>query len=473
MPKEFRDLNIKSLSCDSRNTQEGSLFVALKGTKEDGADFIAEALQKGARVVIKNSHGKHLRVSPRACILSVADPRKTLLDISNRFYDNPSRKVQTIGITGTNGKTTISYLIESVLKNAGKRPAVIGTVNYRLAGKVLPSRNTTPGLLDNQHYLAQMAKERISHSVMEVSSHALDQGRVDAIGFRAAVFTNLTGDHLDYHKNMENYFQAKVKLFTGLSNKAAAVINTDDVYGRRLISLSKGKLVTYGLKGKAIVSAENVRLDSAGTMFTVKIAHHTIPIQTKLIGLHNVYNILAAAAVCHALGINKNAIKAGIEKISVVPGRLEQVRTGQPFHVFVDYAHTEDALYNVLRSLKGVSRAKIILVFGCGGDRDKTKRPKMGCVAGELADFTVVTSDNPRSENPQAIIKEIISGFKGKNYKVITNRKKAIRGALSLAKPGDVVLIAGKGHEDYQIFKNKTIHFDDREVARKFLKCLT
>ena len=386
-----------------------------------------------------------------------------------RFYGNPSQAVKTIGITGTNGKTTVSYVIEAILKQAAKKSGVLGTINYRVGNKILPSVNTTPGLIDNQQFLFDLAKQNIPYCIMEVSSHALDQGRVDMIDFQTAVFTNLTSDHLDYHKNTKNYFQAKAKLFTKLAPRASAVVNVDDEYGRRLVTMTKGKVLTYGWKQKADIAVKNIRPSLSGSTFLLQTPRGAQEIKTPLIGFHNIYNLLAAAGAAYADGISLEDIKTAIEKFSNVPGRLEKIETKRGYHVFVDYAHTEDGLKNVLSSFKEISPARIILVFGCGGDRDKTKRPKMGRIAGELADFTIVTSDNPRSEDPQAIVDQVVKGFSKSVYKVILDREEAIREALRSANKGDIVLIAGKGHEDYQIFKDKKIHFDDREVVRNIL----
>lgn len=474
LPDRFASLDVESISCDSRDIQKNSLFVAVKGPISDGADFITQAIAKGAKVIAKEKGRSDADdfANKDVCVLIVKDSKKFLRDILRRFYGDPSQIVRTIGITGTNGKTTISYLFESILRRAGKKCTVIGTVNYRLGDKIIPSKNTTPGIVDNQRYLSQMVREGTDYCVMEVSSHALDQGRVDAIDFKVGVFTNLTGDHLDYHKTMEEYFTAKALLFSRLSKSSCAVINIDDEYGLRLLPITRADITTYALNHKADVTAENIVLNFSQTAFTLKTPQGKISIQTKLIGRHNIYNILAAAAGCLAEGLSLETIRDGIENLAVVPGRLEQVVCGQDFNVFVDYAHTEDALKNVLTNLRVVSQARIIVVFGCGGDRDKTKRPKMGRVAGQLADWCILTSDNPRSEDPQSILKQVISGFEKTNYEVIADRETAIKKALLSAKKGDIVLIAGKGHETYQIFKDKTIDFDDREVVRNFFSCL-
>ena len=466
LPRRYASFNVRAVTPDSRFVQKNDMFIAVKGADRDGHDFIEQAVLKGAQVIVESEN--RLKNSD-LCILKVADTKRFLADASQRFFNYPSKKIKTIGITGTNGKTTITYLIESILNAGRKKCGVLGTINHRLGKKIISSKNTTPGVIDNQRYLSDMLKNRCQYCVMEVSSHALDQGRVEGIDFKAAVFTNLTGDHLDYHRNLENYFLAKSRLFTSLSSAANAVINIDDSYGQRLTRMTKGKVFTYGLKGQAKIKACRIELDFRGSAFTICSPFGEITIRTSLIGRHNVYNILAAAAVSLALGIPLKTIKKGIENLKSVPGRLERVSGGQDFHIFVDYAHTEDALRNVLSNLRIVSKARILVVFGCGGDRDRTKRPKMGKAATDLADEAIITSDNPRSENPESIIREIVSGCKKQNYTVMIDRKKAIKEALSRAQKNDVVLIAGKGHETYQIFKNKTIHFDDREIVKKYL----
>ncbi len=471
IPSTFANSQVPSISCDSRQVIPQSLFVALKGPTLNGADFISDAIKKGATVIVKNEGTLNGFHDSKICVIDVKDTSQFWREIVRNFFGNPSKNVKTVGITGTNGKTTLTYLMESILNAAGQKCGVIGTVNYRIGKKVLPAKNTTPGLLDNQGYLAQLAEEGIKYCAMEVSSHALEQRRVDLIDFAVGVFTNLTGDHLDYHHTMENYFKAKAILFEGLSPAAAAVINVDDSYGCRLAGLTKAKVISYGIKNRADIRAEEIQLKPGETDFLIKFPARELWIHSQLIGEHNVYNILAAVAASDALGIDPAQMKIGVEKLAGIPGRLEQVPCGKNFYVFVDYAHTEDALKNVLVSLKRISRGRVLLVFGCGGDRDQTKRPQMGRVASELADFSFVTSDNPRTENPEVIIDQILKGFAGKNVKVIVDREKAIQAALEEARKEDIVLITGKGHEDYQIFKDKTIHFDDREVVREYLQC--
>ncbi len=472
----FKDHSIALISCDSRESQANGLFVALPGLTVNGADFIAQAIAQGANTVAKTGAGRQLGkylISEHVCVLDVPDPKQFLRQAAERFYGQPSQKLGVIGITGTNGKTTITYLLESIIHAAGQKCGVIGTVNYRIGSRILPSKNTTPSFLDNERYLAQLVTEQAEFCVMEVSSHALAQGRVEGIHFSAAVFTNLTQDHLDFHKDMESYFQAKALLFTGLHSNACAIINSDDAYGRRLTALSRGKVTTYGFAVPADIQAVDVRYDLKGTALTVRFPDGKINMNTGLIGRHNVYNILAAAACAYRQGFALAAIQKGIEQLRQVPGRLDPVEGPQDFFVFIDYAHTEDGLVNVLKALRAVSSNKIIVVFGCGGDRDHGKRPKMGQAACALADYAIVTSDNPRTEDPQAIINAVIGGFSKKNFEICIERREAIERALKMARKGDVVLIAGKGHEDYQIFKDQTIPFNEREITCSLLKKLS
>lgn len=468
-----KEQKILLISCDSRQAQAQGLFVALSGYKVNGEDFIKDAVAQGAVVVAKKGAGRALSnytIPESVTVLDVDDPKRFLRQITLKFYDNPSVKVRTIGVTGTNGKTTITYLLESILKADGRSCAVIGTVNYRIAGKVYPSKNTTPGFLDNQQNLRSLADAKIPYCVMEVSSHALDQGRVDGIDFVSAVFTNLTQDHLDYHHDMESYFKAKAILFENLTAANGAIINVDDAYGQRLLGLSKGKHVTYGIRNKADVRAVHVKHALSGTQLDIIFPNGAISVKTRFIGEHNVYNILAASACAYQEGISLSKIRQGIQELVCVPGRLEPIDAGQQFFVFVDYAHTPDGLINVLKALRTVSSNKIILVFGCGGDRDKTKRPQMAKAAGELADHSIITSDNPRSEEPEAIINDIQAGFTGQSCEIIVDRQEAIARALAIAQPNEIVLIAGKGHEDYQIFKDRTIEFNEPKIIKEIIQ---
>lgn len=468
-----RGMVINTISCDSRQEQPQGLFVALSGFKVNGEDFIKDAVAQGAVVVAKKGTARNLSnyvIPDSICVLDVDDPKCFLKEVALRFFDHPSRKLKVIGVTGTNGKTTITYLLESIFRANHKTSAVIGTVNYRIAGKVLPSKNTTPGFLENQSHLAHMAASQIPYCVMEVSSHALDQGRVEGIDFSSAIFTNLTQDHLDYHKDMESYFRAKSLLFTNLTSQAHALINVDDPYGLKLKSISKGKICTYAIHQEADVRAMGIQSSLKGMKMDVKFPSGKVSIQTRFIGHHNIYNILAACACAFQEGVSLEKISRGVEDLTHVPGRLQPVDMGQDFFVFIDYAHTPDGLINVLKALKSVSSNKIILVFGCGGDRDRTKRPQMGKAACELADYSIVTSDNPRSEEPEAIIQEIKVGFSKSNFEIIVDRKEAIGRALKMAQPQEIVLIAGKGHEDYQILKNRTIPFNEVEIVQDLLR---
>jgi len=472
LPAAFQDFDVLTVSCDSREEQKDGLFVALPGAKFNGMDFIKDAVAKGAKIIVSCHPEAKLKdlKDNKICILDVDDPRSFLHAIGPRFYDFPSTKINCAGVTGTNGKTTITYLIESIIHGCSKSCGVIGTVNYRIGKKIVPSKNTTPGVLDNQRYLAQLVGEDVDYCVMEASSHALDQGRLEGIGFSAAIFTNLTQDHLDYHKDMESYFKAKSLLFKNISSDAASIINADDEYGKRLVHICHNRVITYAVDAHADVRAQNITYHLSGSEFDIVFPNGKIKIQTRFIGKHNIYNILAAFAWGISQDLDPEMISCGIEKLTHVPGRLEPVENNKGFYVFIDYAHTEDGLVNVLKALRAVSPEKIILVFGCGGDRDRTKRPKMARAACQLADHSIVTTDNSRSEDPQAIIAEVIAGFTKKNYEICVDRKEAIGRALKLAQKNQIVLIAGKGHEDYQVLKDRTIAFNEREIVKECLQ---
>jgi UDP-N-acetylmuramoyl-L-alanyl-D-glutamate--2,6-diaminopimelate ligase len=473
VPPAFGDFEVGNISCDSREEQKDGLFVALPGSKFNGEDFIKEAASRGARIIVRKRADSRQDpasgLADNVCILDVDDPKLFLHGIGQRFYGNPSEKIKSVGVTGTNGKTTVTYFIESIIHAARKRCGVIGTVNYRIGEKVLPSKNTTPGFLDNQRYLAKLAGLGADYCVMEVSSHALDQGRLEGVNFSAGIFTNLTQDHLDYHKDMENYFRAKSLLFKNLKSTAVSVINVDDPYGRKLLPQTRSRKLTYAIDGPADVKAKNLNFKLGGSDFEIHYPRGRIKIHTPFIGRHNVYNILAAWTWGLSASINVDTIRRGIENLACVPGRLESVGNHRGIYIFIDYAHTEDGLVNVLKALRSVSPAKIILVFGCGGDRDRTKRPKMAQAACLGADYSIVTSDNPRSETPRAIIDQIVTGFTKKNFEICEDRKQAIGRAIKMAGENEVVLIAGKGHEDYQIFKDRTVAFNEREIVKAFL----
>lgn len=464
------EVKVTHVTCDSRAAKKGSAFVAFRGFAQDGFRFIGDALDNGASVIVAE---KDFNAPDGVYKILVKDTRKALPVIADNFYGKPSTKLKMIGVTGTNGKTTITYLIESIVIAAGKSSGVIGTINYRIKDRKFEAKNTTPGPLELQALFAEMVREKARFAIMEVSSHSLDQGRVDSISFDAAIFTNIKRDHLDYHKTEREYFLAKAKIFDKLKGGGTAILNMDDakVYGIR--KTIRRKVLTFSIHSdKADVFAENIRTGQDGSRFSIVAKGRKIDIKTPLMGMHNVSNILAAAAASLACGIGLAAIKRGIEDFSIVPGRLESVDHDRPFKVFVDFAHTEDALLNVLDIVRRISLNKVITVFGCGGNRDRTKRPLMGRAACSLSDIVVITSDNPRFEDPADIIDEIEAGVKNdfSNYTIEPDRREAIKKAIGLADKGDVVLIAGKGHEKYQIIKDKVLPFDDCEIARGVLK---
>ena len=464
-------LEIKGITSNSRDVRKGFVFVAIKGNCQDGSNFIKEALANGASVVVMQKGKCKIRIPDRIKLLRVADCRRFLAQACAEFYGFPSNKLGVCGITGTNGKTTISYLIEAIAKQAGHNCGVIGTINYRFQDKIIEAKNTTPAPCQLQGLFAKMLALKVKYCAVEVSSHALDQERVLGVNFRSAIFTNLTQDHLDYHKNFENYFQAKAKLFRVLSASAVAIINNDDKYGRRIKQISQAKIMTYGIENKSTVMAKDINLGAQATEFTLLGPKINNKIRTNLIGRHNIYNILAAICWGITQGLNFRDIKSAIEKFKNVPGRLEKISCKKGYTVFVDYAHTPDALFNVLNTLRPIVKGKIIVIFGCGGQRDRLKRPKMGRVATSLADYAIINSDNPRSESPLRIIKDIEKGIsKSKNnYCLIPQRSAAICKGISMLRKDDCLLVAGKGHENYQVLKNKILHFNDREEIKKCL----
>jgi UDP-N-acetylmuramyl-tripeptide synthetase len=483
------EARVTSLHYGSGDVDPGGVFFAIQGFAADGHAFIDDACRRGAQVVVAEK-----QVSPGVPVLRVADSRTALAQAAAAFYDHPSRHLNLIGLTGTNGKTTVSYLVENILIQAGLSAGVIGTVNYRHSGKVVPASRTTPESLDLQRILAEMRQEAVTHVVMEVASHGLDLHRVDACRFDVAVFTNLTQDHLDFHGDMERYWASKKSLFTRhlvrgpKKHRARAVINRDDPRGAELIAAMADKtpLVTFGLSSKNHVWPEVRRTDLNGLEAVVQTPRGPMTMTSSLVGQHNLENILAAIGCGIALDLPLQAIRTGIVATTAVPGRLESVPDEGGRFIYVDYAHTPDALQNVLQALAKLSRRRMICVFGCGGDRDRRKRPLMGEIAARLSDLAVVTSDNPRTEDPEAIIadalegvrqaaprvytrQEVQNGFTERGHVVVPDRREAIHLAISLAKPGDTVLIAGKGHETYQMIGRTTIPFDDREEARQAL----
>ncbi|WP_172839041.1 UDP-N-acetylmuramoyl-L-alanyl-D-glutamate--2,6-diaminopimelate ligase [Thermanaeromonas toyohensis] len=468
---------IRGLHYDSRRVEPGFLFVAVPGFRTDGHLYLKEAAERGAVAAVIQ---KEVPLPPGISWIRVRDTRMALADLAAYFYGYPSRRLRLFGVTGTNGKTTTTYLIEGLLSQAGRPTGLLGTVANRLGEQVLTTEHTTPESLDLQRLLAWMVDSGAEAVAMEVSSHALALERVRGTEFDVAVFTNLTQDHLDFHRNMEDYFNAKAKLFTSLgegfkSGFKYAVINSDDLWSPRLIALTKVPVITYGLRTKAMVRAENVKMESTGTFLEVVCAGQRYPLHLKLVGQFNVYNALAAWSVGWQEGLEPHVIADILSRLEGAPGRFEKVEAGQDFTVIVDYAHTPDGLENVLRAARQVTPGRVIVVFGCGGDRDRTKRPLMGEAAAKLSDFCVITSDNPRSEDPEAIIAEILPGVervKTRDYIVEVDRRRAIARALEMARSGDTVVIAGKGHETYQLIGGKVLPFDDRQVAREELKRL-
>lgn len=462
----FKDADIRGVTCDSRNVRAGWLFVAIPGTKENGAEYVADAVGRGAAAVVCEGTAPEVKVP--VCV--VKDARAALSDLAARFYQEPTERINVIGVTGTNGKTTTTFLVRSILEAAGEKPGLLGTIEYSIAGKAIPSPMTTPPADDLQRMFWEMANAGCRSAVMEVSSHSLVQQRVRGVRFAAGIFTNLTRDHLDYHKTHEEYLNAKGILFRQLAPRAVAALNADDPASAIYAAETKGHVVLYGLKKPAEITAEVDSVTFGGTNLRLKLGAETVPVRSRLIGTHNVYNMLSAAAACWKMGYDADAIRTGLEAMTAVPGRLESVDAGQDFAVLVDYAHTDDAMRNVLSCVRPLLRGRLILVFGCGGDRDRGKRPRMGRVADEMSDSVVITSDNPRSEEPLDIIREVAEGFASRKYLIEPDRRKAIRLAITMAKKDDAVLIAGKGHENYQIFKDGPRPFDDRQVAREILE---
>lgn len=459
---------LSGVSYDSRRTVAGDLFFCVPGTSTDGHRFAAEAIAAGAAALCVE---RVLEID--APQLVVSDVRRAMARLSAAFFGAPSDSLVVLGVTGTNGKTTTAFLLESILRADGHRTGLIGTIETRVGDRVNAGVRTTPESVDLQRLFAEMVGEGVTAAAMEVTSHALVLDRVEAVHLRAAAFTNLSQDHLDFHPGMEDYFQAKASLFKPERTDRGAV-NVDDEHGRRLLASAEIPMVAFGVSSEAQVRAEEISFEPTGSRFKVRTPKGDMDVETHLIGGFNVSNCLAATAVALQAGIGLDAIEQGLRSLTAVPGRFEVIDSGQPFSVVVDYAHTPDSLDNVLRAARGATRqGRVLCVFGCGGDRDRGKRPLMGAVAALLADVVVVTSDNPRSEDPHAILDQILEGViahRAHGPDVVTvDRADAIHQALSAAGPGDIVVIAGKGHETGQQFADHTIAFDDRDVARSVL----
>lgn len=477
------DQTIQAVAHDSRKVVPGTLFFCLSGAHVDGHNFIAEAARRGAVAVIVEKDVPDI-TEQDITIIKVADSRTAMQVIVPYFYDYPGRKLRMIGVTGTNGKTTTTYLIRSILRYAGYKVGLIGTIQTLIDDKALPIKNTTPDVIELQSILAEMVESGMDYAVMEVSSHALALNRIAGCEFDVGIFTNMTQDHLDFHQTFENYIDAKAELFRSLSREdnkktgKTAVINFDDSTGTVMAKHAACPVISYGVNTNAVLTANHIAVKAAGSSFSVAGPFGSIDLKLNVTGMFNIYNVLAAIGAVLAEGVKPEVIKQALEGFTSVPGRFELVQAGQPFTVIVDYAHTPDGLENVLKTAKQFAQGKIIVVFGCGGDRDRTKRPIMGKLAVQYGDVVIGTSDNPRSEEPDKILDDIEVGIKqeltlsngGKSYEKIPDRRQAITQAIRLAKIHDVVLIAGKGHETYQILKDRTIDFDDRQVAREVIK---
>jgi UDP-N-acetylmuramoyl-L-alanyl-D-glutamate--2,6-diaminopimelate ligase len=465
------DVVIESLAYDSRRVAPGGLFVAIRGHKADGAQYVTEALANGAVAVVSENN---LDVGAGAVHIQVQCARRALAEIANAFYGDLSSRMKIVGVTGTNGKTTTTYMIRDLLRAGGFRPGLLGTVAYEIGERTLPAARTTPEAPDLHDLFRQMLESGCDSAVMEVSSHAIALQRIHGIHFDTTVFTNLSRDHLDYHKDMENYFDVKSRLFKAHGGKEcpSAVINIDDPWGRKLPGEDLGlkDAVTYGFDGRAMVRASEVEMSIDRTRFLLSSPWGETRITLKLLGRYNISNALAALAVGGLFGIDLQCMAASLENIKAIPGRLELVPNRKNKKVFVDYAHTDDALRNVLETLRKLCKGKLIVVFGCGGNRDRGKRKLMGQAAASLADFTIITSDNPRQEDPTAIAGDIVEGFAdGESFEVALDRRDAITKGIQKTGRKDILLIAGKGHEAYQELKETTIPFDDRETVREIL----
>ena len=471
LSEDLREMQVTGLEYDSRRVEQGYLFFAFAGARTDGREYAQSAMDRGAVAVASELPAP---AEFPGTWIEVEHGRQALALASRNFYGQPDERLGLTGVTGTNGKTTTAFLIDAVLRSAGKTTAMVGTIEYRLAGQVRTAVNTTPESLDLYRMFHTLEQVGGSHATMEVSSHALALGRVYGIHFHTAVFTNLTRDHLDFHETMENYFTAKQLLFApeGAGPPPWAVINSDDPYGQKIQPGKETQVLRYGFGEQADLRVAGLEMSFEGLRLTVQHDREKVKLTSALVGKINAYNILAACGTALSYGFDWPAITRGIAECRHVPGRFESIEEGQPFMVVVDYAHTDDALRNVISVARELRPKRVITLFGCGGDRDRSKRPLMGMAAGEASDFVVLTSDNPRSEDPIAIMNDALVGLRRFDtpHLVEPDREKAIHAALDAAKPGDIVILAGKGHEPYQVLKDRVIHFDDREVARAALR---
>ncbi|MBG9784228.1 UDP-N-acetylmuramoyl-L-alanyl-D-glutamate--2,6-diaminopimelate ligase [Shouchella lehensis] len=461
-------VDIHHIEMDSREVRPGTLFFCINGYTVDGHDFAQSAYEKGAVAIVSE---RPLDVP--IPVFVVRDTKRTMAQLSNRFYDHPTKKLQLIGVTGTNGKTSVTHILEQLFKGQNRTTGLIGTMYTKIDDVYIETKNTTPESLVLQQRFQEMVDKQVDTALMEVSSHALHLGRVRGCDFDIAIFTNLSPDHIDYHQSMDHYMYAKSLLFSQLGNTyegKTAIFNGDDQVADQLIQMTTADIITYGIKKQADVMASNIRAAATGTTFTLTVFGESIEVQTRLIGLFNVYNVLAAVSAAYVSNISLSAIQQGLESIEGIAGRFEAIDSGQDFAVIVDYAHTPDSLENVLKTVQDFANNQIRVVVGCGGDRDKTKRPIMGEIAVKYADETIFTSDNPRTEDPTTILQEMTAGLDRDQYRLIVDRSEAIHYAMKQAKTNDIIIIAGKGHETYQEVGRERTHFDDREVARAALK---
>ncbi len=472
-PPGVSETEIRQVVCDSRKVLPGTLFFALHGAKVDGNAFVRDAIAKGAAAIASEENPPE-GLPAGVPWIRVREARKALAVTAANYFGHPARALQMVAVTGTNGKTTTTSVIDSIIKASGAKTGLFGTIAYHTPAGDYPAPNTTPESVDLQAFLAEIRDAGGRHAVLEASSHALALDRLWGCHFASAVFTNLTREHMDYHKTFDDYFAAKRRLFAGTGAGApdVAVLNTDDQYGKRLSGLAK-KTVTYGLESAADITTKKFQLTFSGLSFTAQTPKGKVRVSSKLVGRINVYNILAAVGAAQALDVPNEIIEAGIHDLESVSGRFQRIDLGQPFFVVVDYAHTDDALENLIRTARELNpKGRIITLFGCGGGKDRTKRPVMGEAAGRLSDLTILSNDNPKTEDPLKIISDIVVGLQRTNgkYLIEPDREKAVGLAMDQAHAGDIVLLAGKGHENYQILADRTLEFDDRDQAHRALR---
>jgi UDP-N-acetylmuramoyl-L-alanyl-D-glutamate--2,6-diaminopimelate ligase len=473
LPASASSMEIRQVACDSRRVQPGALFFALQGAKADGNAFVRDAIKRGA-VAVASEEPAPGTIPVGVAWIQVREARKALAITATNFLGHPANALQLVAVTGTNGKTTTTSVVDAIVKASGAKTGLFGTIAYHTPLGDYPAPNTTPESVDLQGFFAEIRDAGGKYAVLEASSHSLAMDRLWGCHFQAAVFTNLTREHMDFHKTFDDYFVAKKRLFegTGAGAPEVAVLNTDDEFGKRMAGLAK-KTVTYGLESDADITTKKFQLTFDGLMFAAQTPNGKVQVVSRLVGRINVYNLLAAIGAAQALGLSNEVIERGIRELESVSGRFQRIDLGQPFLVIVDYAHTDDALENLIRTARELNpKGRVITLFGCGGQKDRTKRPVMGEVTGRLSDLTILSSDNPRSEDPLKIISDIIVGLQktaGK-YLIEPDREKAIGMAMDEARSGDIVLLAGKGHENYQILADRTFEFDDRDMARRALR---